>query len=381
MEKKLDVIIPAHRAHGTLLQALGSIAIQTIADRVRVTIVDDCCPEGDYEEIVAVFRPVLDVQLIRMEKNSGPGLARQKGIDSTACEFYTFLDADDVFYSCRALETLLQKIEKDDTCMCAGGAFWSPSYRLKAEELCKNRIWVFGKIWRRSFTERYNIRFNGTRANEDCSFCQISATLCDNPQEKMLDIGEYIVEYRDNDQSITRTNNKQYYYDQSICGGIDNLIYTVEHAKKYRHFSGEILRQIMSGMMMCYAEYIKVLDGMPALAVQAWEYCKKYYHRVYKPAEGCFTDASFRAMYSSCMAYYFKLTDFKGVIPQIGIREFMARLRREEYDPDLIYEIWEEMRKDPETRQMMEYNVACGVCPEGYTEKPGEEDEASAVQV
>ena len=263
--------------------------------------------------------------------------------------------------------------------MCAGGAFWSPSYRLKAEELCKNRIWVFGKIWRRSFTERYAIRFNGTRANEDCSFCQITDILCDNPQEQMLDIGEYIVEYRDNEQSITRTNNNQYYYDQSICGGIDNLIYTVEHTRKYRPFSGQILRHIMSGMMMCYAEYIKVLDGMPALAVQAWEYCKKYYHLAYKPAEGCFTDEAFRAMYSSCMAYYFKLTDFKGVIPQIGIREFMARLRREEYDPDLIYEIWEEMREDPEMREMMEHNIACGVCPEGYTAKPGEEEKANAV--
>ena len=80
------------------------------------------------------------------------------------------------------------------------------------------------------------------------------------------------------------------------------------------------------------------------------------------------------------MAWRLRTTDFGSVIPQIGIREFMAKLRREEYDPDLIYEIWEEMRKDPETRQMMEYNVACGVCPPGYAEKPGKE-ESDGIQV
>lgn len=373
MEKKLDVIIPAHKAHGTLLQALSSIAIQTIADRVRVTVVDDCCPEGGYEEIVEIFRPALDVQLIRMEKNSGPGLARQKGIDSTSAEFYTFLDADDVCYSVRSLETLLEKIEKDETCMCASGAFWAPQYRSEGKNICRNRIWVFGKVWRRSFTERYKIHFNGTRANEDCSFCQITAILCDNPAEQVQYVEEYIVEYRENPNSITRLNNYQYYFDQSVCGAIDNLIFSVEHTRKYRQFSGAIMEQIMGGLMMCYTEYIKILDKMPVFAVQAWEYCKKYYHRIYKPAEGCFTDETFRLAYSREMAWRMRTTDYAGVIPKIGIREFMAKLRREEYDPDLIYEIWEEMRADPEMRKMMENNISCGVCPEGYTEKPGKE--------
>lgn len=380
MDKKLDVIIPAYMAHGTMLQALGSIAIQTVADRVRVTIVDDCCPDGDYEDIAEIFRLVLDVQVIRMEKNSGPGLARQKGIDSTSCEFFTFLDADDVFYSCRALEQLLDKIEKDDACMCASGAFWAPQYRSEAKNICQNRIWVFGKVWRRSFTERYRIRFNGTRANEDCSFCQITAILCDNPKEQMQYVEEYIVEYRENPHSITRNNNNQYYFDQSVLGAIDNCIYTIEHTRKYRHFSGEILEQIMGGMMMCYTEYIKILDKMPVFAPQAWEYIKKYYHRIYKPAEGCFSDDAFRRSYSREMAWRLRTTDFAGVIPQIGIREFMAKVRREEYDPNLIYEIWADMKEDPETRPLMENNIACGVCPPGYTDKPGE-GEDDGIQV
>ena len=44
---RIDVIIPAYKAHGTILRTLSSIAEQTILSDVDVTIVNDCCPEGD----------------------------------------------------------------------------------------------------------------------------------------------------------------------------------------------------------------------------------------------------------------------------------------------------------------------------------------------
>lgn len=373
MDKKLDVIIPAYKAHSTLRTCLSSIACQSIADEVLVTVVDDCCPEGRYDEIVWDFTPVLDVQLIRMEENGGPGLARQKGIDSTDCEFFTFIDADDVFFSVQALEHLLEKIEGDKTCMCASGGFYSPRLVGLPSNICRNKVWVFGKAWRRSFVDKYDIHFSNTRANEDCSFCQITALLCDNPKEQMQYVEEYIVDYRENPNSITRLNNDQYYFDQSVCGAVDNLIYTIEHTRKYRDFSGEVLQHVMGGMMMCYTEYIKILNTMPVFAPQAWEFIKKYYHRIYKPVEGCFTDKAFRLAYSREVGYRYTTTEFRGLIPQISIREFMAKLHREEYDPDLIYEIWADMREDPATRELMENNIICGVCPPGYAEKKGEE--------
>ena len=53
-----------------------------------------------------------------------------------------------------------------------------------------------------------------------------------------------------------------------------------------------------------------------------------------------------------------------GIIPCIGIREFMDKLREEDYDPDHIYDVWKDLPYD-----LIKNNELCGVCPVGYTTK------------
>ena len=77
----IDVIVPTHRAHATLGRTLDSIAAQTIADELRVVVIDDACPQGGYRDVVAPYLSRLDVRLIRLPRNLGPGGARQTGID------------------------------------------------------------------------------------------------------------------------------------------------------------------------------------------------------------------------------------------------------------------------------------------------------------
>ena len=54
----------------------------------------------------------------------------------------------------------------------------------------------------------------------------------------------------------------------------------------------------------------------------------------------------------------------------MGIKEFMDKLHEEDYDPDHIYTIWDKMWSDEETRKLMQNNIDCGVCKEGYFRKP-----------
>lgn len=79
MGNRIDVIIPAHRAHATLGRALESLAAQDVAGDLDVTVVDDACPEGDYEGVVAPFRPRLRVRLVRLPRtlvlDAGPAYA------------------------------------------------------------------------------------------------------------------------------------------------------------------------------------------------------------------------------------------------------------------------------------------------------------------
>lgn len=81
----IDIIIPAYDAHETLPRCLASIVCQTIAKDLKVTIVDDCSHKP-YDELIKPFQSLIDIQLLRMEKNGGPGVTRQYGYDHTSNE-------------------------------------------------------------------------------------------------------------------------------------------------------------------------------------------------------------------------------------------------------------------------------------------------------
>jgi glycosyltransferase involved in cell wall biosynthesis len=73
---KIDVIIPAYKAHDTILRTLSSIIAQTILEDLTITIVNDCCPDGSYKK----FKPYIDIKEIKLKKK----VARQKGIDEAS---------------------------------------------------------------------------------------------------------------------------------------------------------------------------------------------------------------------------------------------------------------------------------------------------------
>jgi glycosyltransferase involved in cell wall biosynthesis len=53
-DKKVDVIIPAYKAQGTMLRVLSSIATQTILPKITVTIVNDADGIG-YSNFIEAF--------------------------------------------------------------------------------------------------------------------------------------------------------------------------------------------------------------------------------------------------------------------------------------------------------------------------------------
>ena len=83
MNERIDVIVPAHRAHETIGRTLESLAMQSITGDLDVIIVDDECPEGDYRDAASSFLPRLNIKLIRLPENLGPGGARQASMPRT----------------------------------------------------------------------------------------------------------------------------------------------------------------------------------------------------------------------------------------------------------------------------------------------------------
>ena len=123
-------------------------------------------------------------------------------------------------------------------------------------------------------------------------------------------------------------------------------------------------------MMELYFYFCECHARKPVFEKQDWEYVKKFYHECYKEIAGKITDEVFSEMFSVASTQKWGSGRMIGVVPHIGIKEFMDRLAEEEYDPDEIYRVWEEMEKDPEAKELIANNEKCGVCPKGYTNKP-----------
>ena len=211
----IDVIIPAYNAHETIERTLNSIVKQTILDKIKVYICNDSS-KRDYSSIVKKYNDKLCITELKLDKNSGPGVARQYGIDNSNSEFIIFIDADDELYDEKSVEKLYSKIIKTDSDIVLGNFIKEDNKKKK--EMGYYFVWLHGKIYKRQFLIEHNIKFNSIYPNEDVYFNR-SIQL----REPKIDFVESIVYiYKINKNSITRKNRRKFDYD-SIFSYIDNL--------------------------------------------------------------------------------------------------------------------------------------------------------------
>lgn len=369
---RIDVIIPAYKAQGTIKNTLASIYMQSIRDDIDVIIVDDNTPNGkaEYERIVKNFVELgLKVKLITLDENRGPGIARQKGIEAGINQFFTCIDADDTFLGALALETMRAAMRQtdpqypEDSIKCVSATFIQVDEDFRRQLPHQNdMVWMFGKLYRRKFIEDYGIKFSDTRANEDTGYNKWVQLLCTNPNEQIKFIQDPVYYWHFKENSITRINDGQYALDQCFCGWTDNMIYAIENVRKKRPFDGNVMQTIASVMVQLYYYWVETYAKKPVFAEQNWEYVKKFYHKCYKKIEDGITDEALSELFSIASMNKYQDGSMLGVIPCIGIKEFFDKLRSEDYDENHIYEIWGEMKRDNETRQLMQNNIDCGVC-------------------
>ena len=278
--KKIDVIIPAYKAQWTIEKTLSSIVMQSISNKLTVTIVND----ADwiwYEKFVNQFKEFIDIREITMDVNGWPWVARQVGIDATTSPYFTCIDADDTFAGAFALEILLRWVELNPEYHTIIGSFAEQHPHLNFINHSQDLVWMFGKLYTRSFCEKYKIRFNETRANEDNGFNTI-IRLVSSEQEKIMFLPDIVYYWHDKPDSITRINNAQYSYDQSFVGYTDNMIYAINHAKEVKRDNPYINQWAVQVMAQLYNYYYQTVKRDPRFTEQNYSYCVKYYNEVYK---------------------------------------------------------------------------------------------------
>lgn len=90
----VDVVIPAYGRPGLLTESIRSVLSQTHTE-FNICVVDDATP-APLELQLSIRDPRL--KFIRLEKNSGPAVARNRGVAVGSAPFVAFLDSDDLWH-------------------------------------------------------------------------------------------------------------------------------------------------------------------------------------------------------------------------------------------------------------------------------------------
>ena len=104
-------IIPVYNAGKTIERCLNSILAQHY-DNYEVILVDDGSTD-DSHEICKKFQTVDKRFKVYHQRNGGPSVARNRGLDIAKGEWICFVDSDDAIDECY-LEKLQQKIRMED---------------------------------------------------------------------------------------------------------------------------------------------------------------------------------------------------------------------------------------------------------------------------
>jgi glycosyltransferase involved in cell wall biosynthesis len=188
----IDIIIPCYNAHSTIEKTLNSIIVQSIKDKAKVLLVDDASDKG-YESVVSKYKEYIDISLLILKDNVGPGLAREKGIQHTKSKYIMFIDSDDLLMNVYSLELLYKNIEEGYDYVI------TEHYNEKTGVVSVNSGDLHGKIYRRKYIEDNNVHFNATRVHEDNYFNNY--VFISGANFKRIDICTYYYVY--NNESIT----------------------------------------------------------------------------------------------------------------------------------------------------------------------------------
>jgi teichuronic acid biosynthesis glycosyltransferase TuaG len=97
MEKPLvSIITPSYNSAKFILETIQSVQNQTYQNWEMI-IVDDCSSDETVSIIDRIANNDGRIQLFKLSKNSGTGMARNTALDKATGKFIAFLDADDLW--------------------------------------------------------------------------------------------------------------------------------------------------------------------------------------------------------------------------------------------------------------------------------------------
>lgn len=215
----LSVILPVYNVEKYLGNCLESILGQSFSD-IEVICVNDGSSDGSENIIKSFASKDNRVRLIN-QPNLGAAAARNKGLDSVKGEYVLILDSDD-FIEKDTLAKMYGRAKSEDLDILIAysydmddktGERILPKYHLKSQYLPTKEVfnykdisdyifnfsvgWAWDKLYKRSFVEKYGLRFPDLQNTEDAFFVFMSLVLAD----KISVIDEPLITHRVNNEN------------------------------------------------------------------------------------------------------------------------------------------------------------------------------------
>ncbi len=96
MDSLISIITPTYNSEVFIPQTVNSIIKQTYSNW-EMLITDDCSTDNTWEILQKLTRQDSRIKIFRLEKNSGPGVARNHSIKMASGRFIAFCDSDDLW--------------------------------------------------------------------------------------------------------------------------------------------------------------------------------------------------------------------------------------------------------------------------------------------
>lgn len=183
---RYSIIMPVYNAERTVSRAVESVQAQTYADWELIAV-DDGSTDSSYDVIQRYAMNDRRIKLLR-QHNSGPGAARNLGIQHCVGDFVAFLDADD-YWGADFIESVeaTVAVEHSDVLFIEflyeredgsydGRSNISSNAGISRNELIKRQMtglipWGLGKVFRRRLLSQMRAGFSRLDVGEEAVFC------------------------------------------------------------------------------------------------------------------------------------------------------------------------------------------------------------------
>ena len=244
----IDIVIPVYNDRQGLQETLFSLNIK---HKYHIVVVDDCSTEEKYEDIIEIFKPFHDIELVKTPTNGGPAVAKNVGAQYCKNKYITFIDAGDTLVNVNILMQVEKILEENPH-----GCFISCAHYEEGGDASLKYVppehnrWM-GKVYRKNFYDKSNLHFC-----EDTSFCNddigmnMLARLIAT-EDKILHYEEPVIIWHINQKSVTRKDGYDHSFKESNMGTAKSAVYALQEGRKrfvHPNKSKELICSVICGL-------------------------------------------------------------------------------------------------------------------------------------